>query len=92
METVFESRPNLFPPKIKEIEQVREIYHCFRTWRKTSDTRAIEKKVDGKDIDIVNRWDQVGDSQKKMVYQPMKQYYVQLELLLGPFLRYTQAM
>ena len=65
-----------------------ERYHSNRTWRRTSDTRAIEMDLKATDIDIVNKWRQAG----KRSSQPMKQYYAQLELLMGPFKRYTQAM
>ena len=50
-----------------------------------SDIMAIEMKVDGRDIDALNQWDQIWNSQRKKMFQPMKQYYVQLELLFGSF-------
>jgi len=49
----FDKNPNSFPPHIKSKVDIAERYHSDRTWRRTSDTRAIEKGVDGKDIDAV---------------------------------------
>ena len=46
----------------------------------------------GKDIDIVNRWNQVEQSRERRLNQPIKQYYAQIELLLSPFKKYTNAM
>ena len=64
---------------------------CYRTFRRTSDTRALEEKVDQTDIDIVNKWEQRG-SDKRKIAQPMRHHYAQFELLIKPFLRYTYAM
>ena len=49
-------------------------------------------KVDSKDIDIVNRWNDPGEQRRKKISQPMKQHYAQINVLLAPFKRYTQAM
>ena len=64
---------------------IRERYHSNRTWRRTSDTRTIEQGVDGKDIDVVNRWSDTEQSRRGKLNQPMKQHYVQTELLIAPF-------
>ena len=89
---IYEEKKALFPPSIESEEDICENYRCFRTFRRTSDTRAIEEKVDALDIDIVNRWDQASFKHNKKVAQPMKQHYAQFELLLKPFLRYTFQM
>ena len=82
----------LFPPIIESSEDINELYRCNRTFRRTSDTRALEEKVSPSDIDIVNRWDQSSGFKNKKVAQPMKHHYAQFELLLKPFLRYTYEM
>ena len=51
---------------------------------------GIRTKTD--DINIVNKWDQVGNKEGKRPTGSMRQYYVQLELLFAPFLRYTRSM
>ena len=72
-------------------EMIIESYKCFRTFRRTSDTRALEEKVDQTDIDIVNKWEHMGLMKRKTA-QPMRQHYAQFELLVKPFIRYTYAM
>ena len=83
---------DMFPLDITTIESLDKFYHAFRTFRKTSDTRAINQGVKSIDVDIVNRWKTVESSRGKRPNRPMQQHYAQLDLLLGPFLRYTGAM
>jgi len=47
---------DLFPLKIKTEEDLKNGYHCYRTFRRPSDTRDTEEKVRTLDIDVVNRW------------------------------------
>ena len=82
---------SMFPPSIDTPETIVESYKCFRTFRRTSDTRALEEKVDQTDIDIVNKWEHTGLT-KRNTSQPMRQHYAQFELLVKPFIRYTYAM
>ena len=49
-------------------------------------------KINDKDIDVVNGWILVEKKDWCKGLQPMKQYYDQIELLLGPFKRYTKAV
>ena len=69
---LFEEDKSVFPPSIKNIEEVVTEFRCNRTFRRTSATRALEEEVKGTDIDIVNRWEQKGNSKKKPNSQPMK--------------------
>ena len=85
------SNRSLFPPFIETPEIIIESYKCFRTFRRTSDTRALEEKVEQTDIDIVNKWEHMGITRRK-TFQPMRQHYAQFELLVKPFIRYTYAM
>ena len=82
---------SLFPPSMETPEMIIESYKCLRTFRRTSDTRALEEKVDQTDIDIVNKWEHMG-LMKRKTSQPMRQHYAQFELLVKPFIRYTYAM
>ena len=91
-EGIFEKKPQLFPPQFLKKEDVRELTHCFRLFRRTSDTRVIEINVSNKGIEAVNRWRLVEKRKGKKFSQPMKQYCAQYELLLEAFLRYTKAM
>jgi hypothetical protein len=92
LEELFDSQRELFPPSISSKEILRQRVQVYRTLRRTSDTRAIEKKVNQTDIDVVNRWKSVERADGNRPNRPMRQHYAELELLLEPFLRYTRAM
>jgi hypothetical protein len=92
LEEIFEADPSLFPPGITSKENLSENYQAFRTLRKTSDTRAIEKWVGKLDIDVVNRWATVENAKGQKPSRPMRQHYAQFELLVTPFLQYTWAV
>lgn len=85
------SARELFPPDVDQ-EDLRKSYQAFRTFRKTSDTRAIEVKVSSNDIDTVNRWKKEEADGGVRPGNIMRQRYAQFEELLQPFLRYTWAM
>ena len=59
LEDLFEKAPNLCTSNIKSISDIKEIYQSSQTWRKASDTQAVESNVSSKDIGIVNQWNQV---------------------------------
>ena len=69
-------------------------YSCFRTFRRTSNTRAMEvqDRLKDDDIDIVNRWRAKEGAKGKRPNNKMRQHYAEIEVLLRPFLRYTKAM
>jgi hypothetical protein len=92
LEELFDSHRELFPPSISSKEILRQRVQVYRTLRRTSDTRAIEKKVRQSDIDVVNRWKSLERADGNRPNRPMRQHYAELELLIGPFLRYTWAM
>ena len=93
LEELFDEDKTIFPPDIKTKENLIESYHCFRSFRRASDTRAMEMKVAVTDIEIVNRWGQEQRSKhNSKINMPMRQHYAQPELLIAPFLRYTTAM
>jgi hypothetical protein len=93
LEELFVVRRELFPREIKTVEDLRARYHVFRSLRRASDTRALEKKVAGPDIDIVNRWnnEEAAKTSKKSK-GPLKMHYAQISILIEPFLRYGWAM
>ena len=88
---IYETKKSLYPPSIGSVEEIEENYHCGRSLRRTSNTRAIEERMSNSDIDIVNKWELRG-VQKKVAGQQMKHHYAQFDILLKPYLRYTQAM
>lgn len=52
---LFEEKEHLFPGDIKTLDDIPQNYQCFRTFRRTSNTRSIEKKVSLTDQQVVNR-------------------------------------
>ena len=92
LEELFDSHRELFPPSISDKEVLGTRVQVYQTLRRTSDTRALEQKVGQSDIDVVNRWKALERADGNIPHCPMQQHYAKLELLLGPFLRYTWAM
>jgi hypothetical protein len=92
LDEIWDSSPHLFPSSISKKEDIRSSYQAFRSFRRASATRAIEKKVSSNDIDVVNRWHSVDAAGGKKPAMSMRQHYTQYNLLLEPFIRYTQAM
>ena len=45
LEGILIRSPTLFPPTITTVKYIWESYQCFRTFRKTSDTRSIDVGV-----------------------------------------------
>lgn len=89
---LFVSHQELFPGDITEKKHIQQYYQCFRTFRKTSDTRALEAGVAREDITTVNRWRENDKAQGKRPNRSMVQHYAEFDILLQPFKRYTWAM
>ena len=81
-----------FPADFVSETDIPSNYQCFRTFRRSAATRAIEKKIAKTDVEIVNRWRAVETAAGKRPYLPMHIHFAQVEELLGPFLRFTNAM
>ena len=92
LEDLFDSHRHLFPADISSKEMIKERYQAFRTYRRTSDTRATEMGVSKPDIDMVNRWESAERAKGKRQNMPMRMHYTQVELIVKPFLRYTGQM
>jgi hypothetical protein len=92
LEDLFMTHRHLFPSTIKSKEDVMANYHAFRSFRRSSDTRALNQGVQRDDIDLVNRWHQVEKAGGNRLSFDMRHHYAQYELLIDPFLRYTSAM
>ena len=99
---LFKRSPDLFPVeiilKVSKSNDIEETlsgsYACFRSFRRASDSRALEKRKDLEqdDVEVVNRWRAVELARGKRPNLPMKQHYADVQVLLLPFLRYTKAM
>jgi hypothetical protein len=92
LEELFISQGELFPPSITSRDDIVANYHVFRSFQRSSDTRALNQGVGREDIDIVNRWHQVEKADGKRPSLDMRYHYAQYELLVDPFLRYTSSM
>jgi hypothetical protein len=55
LEDLFITKRNLFPATIEDVKELRKRYQVFRSFRRSSDTRAIDQQVAKTDIDVVNR-------------------------------------
>ena len=100
---IYSNDKSLFPVDIQRKLSIKEHdspstlklhYSCFRTFRRTSNTRAIEvqDRLKDDDIGIVNRWRAKEGAKGKRPNNKMRQHYAEIEVLLRPFLRYTKAM
>jgi hypothetical protein len=92
LEELFTHQQDLFPSSIKTKEDIEENYHAFRSFRRSSDTRALNQGVRRDDINLVNRWHQIDKADGRRPSFDMRHHYAQYELLIDPFLRYTTAM
>ena len=92
LEDLFDTNRAFFPLDITSKELLKDRYQAFRSYRRSSDTRATEEGVAKADIDLVNRWETVERAKCKRQNMPMRLHYTQVELILKPFLRYTWAM
>lgn len=92
LEDIYDETPSLFPASITSKDDINIFYSVFRTPRRSSATRAMEKNVSVSDIESVNRWESKERAKGNRPNFPMRQHYTQVELLLKPFLRYTNAM
>ena len=54
LQEIFGEDSAIFLADILNKESLNQSYQCFRMFRKTSDTRALEQKVSSSDIDMVN--------------------------------------
>ena len=82
----------LFPIEIKSEMDIKNEYMCYRSFRRSSDTQALNAGVSAVDIEVVNRWSVEEKSKSKKANLPMIHHYAQVDLLVGPFKRYTKAM
>jgi len=89
---IFQSSSNLFPPSIDDPEKILSSYQCFRTFRRTSATRATEMGIATPDVNAINKWQETRSEKGKKKTSNMYQHYTQFDLLIKPFLRYTFQM
>ena len=92
LKEIFVNNKSLFDVRIKDLKGIEDNYKSYRTFRRSSDTRAMNMNVSSVDIDVINRWSTVEKSKGKKTGLSMKHHYAELNILLGPFTRYTTEM
>ena len=71
---------------------VRKDYGMARSFRRGSDSHAINMKVDSRDIDMNNRWRKFEAAQGRRPRLKMQQHYADVRLILPALLRYSSAL
>jgi hypothetical protein len=92
LEELWDMDPKLFPASIKSKDDIRKKFNVFRSFRRGSDTRAMNQDVSSDDSHCVNRWKAKVKAKNKQPSLAMHHKYADLTMLLGPFLRYTGKM
>jgi hypothetical protein len=92
LEDLFVTKRGLLPATIEDVDELRKRYQVFRSFRRSSDTRALDQWVAETDINIVNRWASVEKAKGRCPGQAMRNCYADVTLLIIPFLRYAWAM
>ncbi len=92
LEDIYVKQPELFSIAAKEKDDLEVMYQVFRSFRRSSASRAIEMGVSSDDIDMVNRWNTTEKAQGNRPSRLMRHHYTQMENILEPFIRYTSAM
>ena len=86
IEKVQKQRPDL----IEESVDVNSVFAIYRSLRRGSQTRATEAGVDERTIDLINRWRKNED--RRMGAMPMRDHYLDMQLVLEKLLKYSRAL
>ncbi len=85
--------PKIVLANIKVADDIELQFNVYRSFRRGSDSRAVEQGLDKTVIDTVNHWkviERLGGS--KPGHGSMSQYYADANLLKKVHLKYTFAM
>jgi len=92
---LYDEKPSLFPnnPATDETHIV-ERFSAFRSFRRGSNSRALQQRVPTEDIYLINRWSRKEKAKGARPTHPMHHHYFEAldDNVLPSFLRYTQAM
>jgi hypothetical protein len=88
LETIQKEQPNLIPAEVNVTEEFR----LSRSFRRGSDSRAIEENLPEPTINLNNHWRKVEAAKGKQPTFAMIKHYADIQLVLGMFLRYSRAM
>ena len=78
------------PDLIEGSVDVERSFAIFRSLRRGSQTRATEAGVDDRTIDLINRWRK--NESRRMGSMPMRDHYLDMQLVLEKLLKYSKAL
>ena len=88
LEQIQKDRPDILDPSI----EVTEEFGLSRSFRRGSDSRAVEQDLSEMIINLNNRWRKFEKAKGKRPTFQMLEHYADIELLLKTFLGYSRAM
>ena len=77
---------------ILESVVVRKDFGLARSFRRGSDSHAVNMKVDKRDVDLNNRWRKFEAAQGRQPRLKMQQHYADVRLILTSLLRYSAVL
>ena len=89
---IHEDDRELFAVDIQTPTDLHDKYNVFRSFRRGSESRAVEKNVSEGDRYIVNRWRKKERAGASKISLTIDQSYVNVSFAKDPFLRYTGRM
>jgi hypothetical protein len=78
-------RPDLLPRDV----EVEDVYGISRSFRRGSNSRAVDRGVPPEVIDSNNRWRKVEQAGSMQPSLSMREHYMDVQLALNQFLRYS---
>ena len=78
------------PELVESSTDVGKCFAIFRSLRRGSQTRATEAGVDERTIDLIHRWRE--NENRRMAAMPMRDHYLDMQLVLQKLLRYSKAL
>ena len=69
---------------------MNKVFAIYRSLRRGSQTRATEAGVDDRTIYMIHRWR--GNENRKMGAMPMRDHYLDMQLVLEKLLKYFRAL
>ena len=87
------TKPTLFESsEVKIASDIPDKYNVFRSFRRGSESRAVDQKVAEADCYVVNRWKKKEAAGANRVSHEIGQHYVDISLVREAFYRYMGAM
>ena len=88
LEEIQEDRGEL----ILDSVHVRQDYGMGRSFRRGSDSHAVNQRVDERDVDLNNCWRRFERAQGRRPRLKMQQHYADVRQILPSLLRYSSAL